>query len=218
MATKRLFCHELSHILLQHPASFLPPEDGGRDAVFRNTYKSMMQFASNPLIHGSYESEAEIFSSALGFWPLETFAKRVRTTKLEFGQIANEFKMPLDCAVKWALIWFRLPMHYLKYNVSLQSVEDFFIPSDPDYDLFPWEFRSGNVFKDEGTTACKCMQSGEDAHGVTKTKLGNKEAAFFCRAIRQKPNPALWRRDEKIIICGVPNSLTSFLSDDARQP
>jgi hypothetical protein len=203
MATKRLFCHELSHMLFKHPAAFHPPE-GENGAAFLNAYKALMQFASDPAIHSGYENEAEIFSAALGFWPLNKFMRLFRNSKGDFRQVANEFKMPIDCAVKWALITTRLPMHYLKYNATQTEVEDFFVPSDTDYELFPWGFKNGDVFKQKETTAYRCLDEKEDISGVTTTKQDNREAAFFCRAFYQSTNEALLRIDEKVVVAGFP--------------
>jgi hypothetical protein len=212
MATKRLFCHELSHMLLEHPAGFMPPEK--MNPALQNAYTALMQFACDPNNNSRYENEAEVFSAAIGFWPLERFTRLFLNAKFDFRQIANDFKMPIDCAVKWALISFPLPMHYLKYNVPRQVVEDFYVPTDDYYSVFPWGFQSGAVFQEPDTTAYKCLHTIKNDHkDVTTTKQGGKEAAFFCRAFYLKSNETLLRLEDKVIVCGLPNALTGLFRE-----
>jgi hypothetical protein len=214
MATKKLFCHEFSHIVLNHPPSYSPPQT--TDPTVCNLFSALMQFASNPAVHGKIENDAEVFSAALGFWPQIDFVKSFIEKRAEFRLIANQFKMPIDCAIKWALLSLggQFPMHYLKYNVTTKQVEDYYIPDN--YALFPWEFNKGTVFSDQKTTAFKCLSAIDDREGKITVEERGREVSYVCHAFYRKQNKDQMLNDDKILVGGWSDKIFGLIESLAK--
>jgi hypothetical protein len=198
MALKMLFCHELAHLLLNHPgAPYVPPE-GYQDQKTESLSEVAMQYALDPQVHGRYEHAAEIFAAAMGFWPQNKFVQLFILDRMDMRNISVEFKMPVDCVVKWAVVSLGFPMHYIKFNVSENKVEDFYFPLTPEYGRpFVWGFPDG-VFAADGTTANKSLKQRADCVGPAPG------GHFFCRAVYLNEDESLMRKHAKIYVAGCP--------------
>ena len=216
---KPLVLHELAHIIREHPAAYVPPtkEDGTELARLQMLYDMIMHHAIAS--HEQFENEAEVFAAALGFWPGNLFWKQFAISKGEFRRVANYFKMPVDCAIKWALL--SRPehnIHYLKFNVGAHETEDYHMPAHYTPDEFPWDFASGRVADDANTAAGKCLLLKDDTSSATQSPSQHRAAAYWCYAFYERVEKSKARKDDKMLVGGFPKSLYDLLDSDESTP
>jgi len=216
MALKKLFCHELAHIVLAHAPSYILPTNP--TPLMRKLHAALMQCVSNQAIHGKTEDDAEIFAGAIAFWPQPKFVERFVRSKADFRTIGNLYKMPVDCAVKWALLSLdAFPMHYLKFNETDQVVEDSYVP--PSHSIFPWQFQTGAVMDDYRTVAHKCRKTKLDQVGATRAENPASGAAtYMCHTYYERAGVFPLRNDDKIVVAGFQENTFNLIckwADDA---
>ena len=199
MAVRKLFCHELAHVVLDHAPSYILPANA--TATMQKLHAALMQCVRDQAFHGRTEDDAEIFSGAIAFWPQTKFLEQFIRSKADFRLMANQYKMPVDCAVKWALLSLdAFPMHYLKHNETTPEVEDCYIPTS--HAVFPWQFQTGAVFDDSRTVAHKCRINKADESGLTRAENPGGSANYVCHVYFEKAGAMPKRTDDKIVIAG----------------
>jgi hypothetical protein len=188
---KSLFCHELAHIVHQHSGAGLTPENPTKLDVF---IRAVWTYAPYLVNAKEREMSAEVFAVALGFWPHSDFIRLFKRSKADFRFLANLYKMPVDCAVKWALIQFhdQLKMHYVKREEGSKNIVDHYGPGlmkDVGIDLFslPW------------TSAYKAAESQDDVKCLERAGDGEK---YSCVAFYEKKQAGFHRTCDKILVAG----------------
>jgi hypothetical protein len=188
---KSLFCHELAHIVHKHSGALLTPKDPtDLNAVIR----AVWTYAPYLVNAKERELAAEVFAAALGFWPHADFVRLVKRKRADFRSIANIYKMPVDCAVKWALIQFhdQLKMHYIKRDEDSKQITDHYGPDlikDIGIDVFglPW------------TAAHEASTTQMDSAKLDRAGDGSK---YACVAFYEKKEAGFLRTSNKVIVAG----------------
>ena len=188
---KSLFCHELAHIVHGHDGALLTPANAtDLNAVIR----AVWTYAPYLVNAKERELAAEVFAAALGFWPHADFVRLVKRKRADFRSIANTYKMPVDCAVKWALIQFhdQLKMHYIKRDEDAKQIIDYYGPDlvkDIGIDVFglPW------------TAAHEASTTQKDSAKLDRAGDGSK---YACIAFYEKKEAGFLRASNKVIVAG----------------
>jgi hypothetical protein len=204
--------HELAHIVRDHPAAYVPPTKGDHDELLRLSmlYNNIMNPATAS--YRQFENEAEVFAAALGFWPGNVFMKQFAGAKGEFRRVANFFKMPVDCAIKWALLSRpELDIHYFKYNVDTNATEDYHIPAHYTPAQFPWDFLTGCIVEDLKTAAGLCKRERDDRNTLSKAHLPDL-SEYWCYSYYERASFSKTRSHDKIVVGGFPKSLYDLLN------
>lgn len=116
---KSVLLHEICHILGSHNGAIAYKAGTGDEIRTESFEKYVEQRPGQNL-------EAELLSSILAFWPNEEFIRQMKNTKANFREMANSYKMPVDCLLKWAVLQFAMDfgVHYFKWNVDKICAED----------------------------------------------------------------------------------------------
>jgi len=212
---KPLVLHELAHIVQEHPAAYVPPahEEEPELNRFKMLYNMIMHHAIAS--HTQFENEAEVFAAALGFWPGNVFLRQISCSKGDFRRVANFFKMPIDCAIKWAILSQpNLNIHYLKFNVRDRTPEDYHIPAHYTTEDFPWDFLAGGIVNVDETAAKKCLDAQDDAFAQSRAPSPQRTAEYWCYAFYERVSASKSRTSDKLLVGGYPLSIYGILKGE----
>lgn len=195
---KYLFCHELAHIVMNHDGAdlvVLNQQQTNLNALFH----SMIRFTTYLISLHEREEAAEIFAVALGFWPHTEFLRLLKRTPAQFRMIANLYKMPVDCAVKWALVNYhdQMHMHYFKRNEKNKMIMDRFWPAEPDW----LDEGESSLFDTPWTAAHEASKRKSDSDKIKREQNG-PGADYACIAIYDREEDGFMRKGDRVIVAG----------------
>jgi len=205
---KYLLCHELAHVVYRHTGAGLvcpDTEDGGSPDIAA-VLRAVWSYAPYFLDDNERELEAEIFATALGFYPRSEFIRLLKKHHFNFRTVANLFKMPVDCAIKWALLqlYEQTQMRYIKRNETTHDTKviDCHWPN-PAHHIHP-DDDGASVFIPE-SAAYLASETREDQVNFEVDRTAGHEnvsGAFF----EAKENGFL-RTFDKVLVVSMPRNL-----------
>lgn len=177
---KSVLLHEICHILGAHDGAVAYKAGTGdeiREESFRN-YKEQRP---------GQNLEAELLSSILAFWPNEEFVRQMKNTKGDFRTMANSYKMPVDCLLKWAVLQFAkdFGVHYFKWNVKEGCAEDSY------GDKESW------IVENPDTAFSKALRDHCDSSS------NNPNFDCICRAYYEDKKFGFNKKADKVLVFGI---------------
>jgi hypothetical protein len=134
----------------------------------------------------------------MAFHPVANFVKLFKKTEADMLQIANSFRMPLDCAVKFALVQFsnNTKMHYCKWICNDEAAVDWY--SSPGH--LPDEFVRKLPLQ-EGTVARRVLENKEPSSNTHKSIA--QSSNVLCKAFYRKKEHRLLADSDAVIVFGM---------------
>lgn len=179
-ASKAILLHEICHFLSEHPGA-IAYRDDVVDVSLRENFDRYKE------VEAGQNAEAELSAAILAFWPNREFERQLRLTKADFRQMANFYKMPVDCILKWTVLLFgdKLSMHYFKWDVDKGEIEDSYCES------MRW------IFDKEGTAVRKAIETRQDANS------DDAQRDCFCRAYYENKEYHFNKTSNKVLVVGI---------------
>ena len=190
-ATKAILLHEICHFLNEHPGA-VAYRDGVVDVALKESFDKYKE------VEAGQNAEAELAAAILAFWPNREFERQLRLTKADFRQMANFYKMPVDCILKWTVLQFgdMLAMHYFKWDIDKREIEDSF------HESMRW------IFDKEDTAARKAIETRQDANS------NDAQRDCFCRAYYENKEHHFNKISNRVLVVGIGRQQLSQFANE----
>lgn len=178
--TKSILLHEICHYLGAHPGARVYKRSA-EDEVLQESFRN---YQAN---EAGQNSDAELMAAILAFWPNEEFVRQMVKTQANFRQMANFYKMPVDCLMKWTVLQFydELWIHYFKKDILRDQIVDSFRETED------W------IFNDPHTAVCRSIREKMD------TVSDNPKYPCVCRAYYEDRNLHYNKDADQVIVVGL---------------
>ena len=181
---KYLCLHEIYHMIHLGVGIIVAP-DQNQNTISAQSLKLDLLIRSHVQYYANerdQEMAAELFAARLGFAPLPRFIKLFKITEASMRDIADLYKMPLDCAIKWSVILFHglIEMHYGRWECR----------DNENWELVDWYSSPGHVSKEflkslvvnKNSRAYVALSDKNDSRGCGSVDDKN----FYCGAYYRK--------------------------------
>lgn len=182
--TKAILLHEICHFICSHQGAKAYKLQS-EDEILKERFDSYKQ------LEPGQDAEAELMSAILAFWPNEEFNRQLQLTKGDFRCMANLYKMPVDCVLKWSVIQFnnQLVSHYFKWNVDAARIED------------AYQEDAVGLFDDPMTAASRAIKSQCDENS------DNQSYKCVCRAYYESKTHHFNKSSDRVLVIGLDRTM-----------